>query len=249
MWNKVVSWLLSLYSLFYPGPGPCPSLQLMPANTLDQQQFLGKWYFRAAASRHQAHIAKFKPLDSLWFSMEKSGNDTLLLTGHMHMKGKCMTESWTYRVHMHRDDLELEGKAHRRNLLWSGRWANCPECIILQEAEPEEALNRLLLYARHRDADPDVVAAFLRNAACHNMSAKRYTSLGKRIVRLKIKNELGAALPTSVCNSWITAGFRVRSVSRVLLQPGPQREIKTVSMCRVRSWTVLNEPSAVLEAF
>uniref|UniRef100_H3C4P3 Apolipoprotein M n=1 Tax=Tetraodon nigroviridis TaxID=99883 RepID=H3C4P3_TETNG len=87
MWNKVVSWLLSLYSLFYPGPGPCPSLQLMPANTLDQQQFLGKWYFRAAASRHQAHIAKFKPLDSLWFSMEKSGNDTLLLTGHMHMEG------------------------------------------------------------------------------------------------------------------------------------------------------------------
>lgn len=74
--------------------------------------------------------------------------------------------------------MELEGKAQRRNSLLSGRWADCPECIILQELEPplspsdsEDSLNRLMLYDRRSDADPDVVAAFLKNAACHNMSA------------------------------------------------------------------------------
>lgn len=48
-------------------------------------QYLGKWFFKAAVSRHEAQIAKFQPLDSLWFNMEKRGNDTLLLTGHTHV--------------------------------------------------------------------------------------------------------------------------------------------------------------------
>lgn len=47
------------------------------------------------------------------------------------------------------------GRTQRRNLLWSGKWANCPECVIFQEVEPplsptdsEDSLNRLMLYGK-----------------------------------------------------------------------------------------------------
>ncbi|XP_003965754.1 apolipoprotein M [Takifugu rubripes] len=178
MWNRAVSYLLSLLSFFYQAIVPCPFPELLPANTIDHQQYLGKWYFRAAVSRYEAQIAKFQPLDSLWFNMERSGNGTLLLTGHAHMKGICIKETWTYRIHTDRYDLEQEGKPSRRSLLWSGRWADCGECIILQEIEPplspsdsEDSLNRFLLYARRSDVDPGVVAAFLKRTACNDMLA------------------------------------------------------------------------------
>lgn len=51
----------------------------------------------------------------------------------------------------------ISGKPSRRSLLWSGRWADCGECIILQEIEPplspsdsEDSLNRFLLYGETR---------------------------------------------------------------------------------------------------
>lgn len=51
----------------------------------------------------------------------------------------------------------VSGKPSRRSLLWSGRWADCGECIILQEIEPplspsdsEDSLNRFLLYGETR---------------------------------------------------------------------------------------------------
>lgn len=51
----------------------------------------------------------------------------------------------------------VSGKPGRRSLLWSGRWADCGECIILQEIEPplspsdsEDSLNRFLLYGETR---------------------------------------------------------------------------------------------------
>ncbi|TKS82488.1 hypothetical protein D9C73_016597 [Collichthys lucidus] len=73
---------------------------------------------------------------------------------------------------------EGAGKAERRNLLWSGKWANCPECIIFQEIEPPlkptdtvDSIDRFMLYARKSDVDSEVVTTFLKNAACHNKLA------------------------------------------------------------------------------
>lgn len=47
------------------------------------------------------------------------------------------------------------GKPQRRSLLWSGKWANCTDCIIVQEVEPplnstgtEDSLNRHMLYGK-----------------------------------------------------------------------------------------------------
>lgn len=47
------------------------------------------------------------------------------------------------------------GRLQRRNPLLSGKWVNCPECIIFQEVEPplgptdsEDSINRLMLYSK-----------------------------------------------------------------------------------------------------
>ncbi|XP_059195654.1 apolipoprotein M [Centropristis striata] len=172
MWVKALFYFLYLYQALVP----CSVPEQLPVNTIDRQQYLGKWYFKAAVSHREADIQKFKALDNLWFTMEEPVNATLLLTGHMRIGDDCINETWTYRIHPERDDMELEGRPTRRNLLWSGKWVNCPECIILQEIEPplketdsEDSLSRFMLYARQSDVDSKVVTAFLKNYACQNV--------------------------------------------------------------------------------
>ncbi|XP_039972851.1 apolipoprotein M isoform X2 [Xiphias gladius] len=157
---------------------PCSLPELFPANTVNRQQYLGTWYFKAAVSHREADIQKFKALDNTLFSLEETANDTLLLTGHMRMGDNCIKQTWTYHQNAERGDLELKGRPERRNLLWSGKWANCASCIIFQEVEPPlketdtvDSLNRLMLYARQSDVDSEVVTTFLQNSACNNMLA------------------------------------------------------------------------------
>ncbi|XP_044064197.1 apolipoprotein M [Siniperca chuatsi] len=178
MLNEAWSYFLYLYGLLYQAIVPCSFPEQLPATTIDRQQYLGKWYFKAAVSRREADIQRFKALDNIWFTMEEKANDTLLLTGHMRIGDNCKNQTWTYTIPPERDDLELQGKPERRNLFWSGKWANCLECIIFQEVEPplsktdtEDSLNRFMLYARQSDIDSEVMRAFLKNSACHNMLA------------------------------------------------------------------------------
>ncbi|XP_034553453.1 apolipoprotein M, partial [Notolabrus celidotus] len=142
-----------------------------------EHTFLGTWYLKAAVSHREVDVQSFRAIDSIWFTVEETTKDTLLLTGHMRLGDNCTNQTWTYYIHPDRDDLELEGKKERRTLLWSGKWANCAECIILQEIEPplhetdsEDSLSRHMLYSRQREVDPEMVTTFLKNAACHNMT-------------------------------------------------------------------------------
>ncbi|KAK9514226.1 hypothetical protein VZT92_027707 [Zoarces viviparus] len=178
MLEKALSCFLYLYGLLYQVFAPCLVPALLSAKTVDHQQYLGKWYFKAAVSRREADIQKFKGLDNMWFTIEEPVNDTLLLTGHMRIGDNCMKQTWTYNIRPERDDVELEGRPERRTLLWSGKWANCPECIIFQEVEPplnetdsEDSLSRYLLYGRQSDVDSELVKALLKNLACHRVSA------------------------------------------------------------------------------
>ncbi|XP_037640552.1 apolipoprotein M [Sebastes umbrosus] len=101
---------IGLYGLLYQVFVPCTVPEQLYANTVDHQQHLGKWYFKAAASPRDVDIHKFKELDNLWFTMEEPVNDTLLLTGHIHIGDNCMKETWTYRIRPERDDVELEAR-------------------------------------------------------------------------------------------------------------------------------------------
>uniref|UniRef100_UPI0037E990C5 apolipoprotein M n=1 Tax=Semicossyphus pulcher TaxID=241346 RepID=UPI0037E990C5 len=186
MWKEALAFFCSLYSVLYQAIVPCSFPEVLPANTVDRQQYLGTWFFKAAVSHREADIQKFRALDNCWFTMKETANDTLLLTGHMRVGDDCINQTWTYHIHPERDDLELEGKKERRSLLWSGKWANCPECIVFQEVEPplhetdsQDSLSRLMLYTREKDVDPKMVTAFLKNAACHNMSASVKLPLNK----------------------------------------------------------------------
>uniref|UniRef100_A0A3Q3IJU0 Apolipoprotein M n=1 Tax=Monopterus albus TaxID=43700 RepID=A0A3Q3IJU0_MONAL len=172
------SFFLYLYSLLCQGIVPCSVPERLPANTVNRQQYLGKWYFKAAVSQRKADIQKFKAMDNILFNMEETASDTLLLSGHMRMGDECINKTWTYYIHPEREDLELEGRPERRSLLWSGKWVNCNNCIILQEVEPplnqtdtEDSLNRYMLYSRQPSVDSEVVTTFLKNSACHKMLA------------------------------------------------------------------------------
>ncbi|XP_070692269.1 apolipoprotein M-like [Pempheris klunzingeri] len=178
MLDQMLSYFIYLYGLLYQAIVPCTVPELLSVSAVDHQQYLGKWYFKAAVSHREADIQQFTAVDNVLFTMEETSNDTLLLTGHMRVGDNCLKKTWTYHIHPERDDLELEGRSKRRNLLWNGKWANCSECIIFQEIEPplnetgtEDSLNRFMLYARHSDIDPEVVKSFLKNSACHNMLA------------------------------------------------------------------------------
>ncbi|KAM8735283.1 apolipoprotein M [Acanthopagrus schlegelii] len=177
MFKDVLTYVLSLSSFLYQVIVPCSLPEQLFVKTINQEQYLGRWYFQAAVSNREADIQKFRQLDNLWFTLEKTANDTLLLTGHMRMGDDCVNQSWTYHIRPDRDDMVLEGRTFRWSLLWSGKWANCPACIILQEKEPPlspsdsvDSLNRFMLYARQGDVNTAVVSAFVSNAACNNMS-------------------------------------------------------------------------------
>uniref|UniRef100_A0A3P9JQI3 Apolipoprotein M n=1 Tax=Oryzias latipes TaxID=8090 RepID=A0A3P9JQI3_ORYLA len=176
MFNETWSGFLYLCSLAYQALVPCTLPQLLMVKTINHQQYLGKWYFKAAVSHREADIQKFRVFDSMVFTIEEAANDTLVLTGNMRMGEDCIKQSWTYHIQPERDDMVMEGRTFRRNLFWSGTWANCLDCIIFQETEPplrmteaEDSLNRFMLYARHKDISSEVVTTFLKNSACHQM--------------------------------------------------------------------------------
>uniref|UniRef100_A0A665UB55 Apolipoprotein M n=1 Tax=Echeneis naucrates TaxID=173247 RepID=A0A665UB55_ECHNA len=155
MFEKALHSFLSLYGLLYQIIYPCTFPEQLPANTVNRQQYLGQWYFQAAVSHKVADIQKFKAMDNMLFIIEEKANDTLQLTGHLRVGDTCMNHTWTYHIHPEKEDLELEGKPKRRNLLWRGTWANCANCIIFQEVEPplketdtEDSLNRFMLYCK-----------------------------------------------------------------------------------------------------
>ncbi|KAM4567803.1 apolipoprotein M [Fundulus diaphanus] len=176
MLGEALSYFLHFYTLVYHIFVPCVDPEQLLVKSVDQHQYLGKWFFKAAVSRREADISKFKMFDNIAFTMEDTADRTLVLTGYMRMGDDCIKHNWTYHIQPGRDDMVLEGRTYRRNLLWNGTWANCQDCIIFQEVEPplketdsEDSLNRFMLYARQKDVDSEVVTTFLRNSACHNM--------------------------------------------------------------------------------
>nr|XP_019960525.1 PREDICTED: apolipoprotein M isoform X3 [Paralichthys olivaceus] len=110
MLNEALSYVLYLYGLLYQAIVPCSVPELLPVDTINRQQYLGKWFFLAAVSHREADIQKFKVLDSILFTMEEPANDTLLLSGYMRMGENCKNQTWTYHLHPDRDDLELEAR-------------------------------------------------------------------------------------------------------------------------------------------
>ncbi|XP_042281049.1 apolipoprotein M [Thunnus thynnus] len=177
MLNATLPYLLHLFSL-YQSIVPCSVPEQLPANTVDSQQYLGEWYFIAAVSHREADIREYRAMDNVLFTVEETAKNTLLMTGHIRIGENCINQTWIYHIRPERDDLEVEGRPQRRTLLWSGKWVNCSDCIIVQEVEPpvdstgtEDSLNRHMLYARQSDVDSEMVTAFLKNSACHNMSA------------------------------------------------------------------------------
>ncbi|XP_043974323.1 apolipoprotein M [Gambusia affinis] len=178
MFSEVWLYLLYFHAFVQQIFAPCKYREQLAVNSLDLHQFAGKWFFKAAVSLRDSDINKFRMFDNIVFTIQDTSNSTLVLTGSMRMGDACIKKNWTYHVQPGRDDLLLEGRPQRRNLLWSGMWANCSDCIVFQELEPplnetdsEDSLNRFLLYSRQKDVDSEMLTTFLRNSACNGLTA------------------------------------------------------------------------------
>uniref|UniRef100_A0A3P9N6G1 Apolipoprotein M n=1 Tax=Poecilia reticulata TaxID=8081 RepID=A0A3P9N6G1_POERE len=178
MFNDVWRYLLYFHAFVQQIFAPCKNREQLAVNSLDLHQFAGKWFFKAAVSPRDSDIFRFKMFDNIVFTLEDTSNTTLVMTGNMRMGDDCIKRNWTYHVQPGRDDLVLEGRPQRRNLLWSGMWANCRDCIVFQELEPplketdsEDSLNRFLLYSRQKDVDSEMLTTFLRDSACNGLTA------------------------------------------------------------------------------
>ncbi|KAM3614073.1 uncharacterized protein V6R79_009649 [Siganus canaliculatus] len=154
----------------------CSLSEFLPANATDKQQYLGKWYLQVAVGRSEADIQTFRAVDSFWITIEDTDNNTLLLTGHMHIGDNCFNQSFTFKINPDGNGLKMDVRPIRKNLFW--KMSNCSECLIFQEIEPnlrsctspEDSLNRILMHGRQGDPDDNVVRTFLNNAAHNNMS-------------------------------------------------------------------------------
>ncbi|KAM4735378.1 apolipoprotein M [Anableps anableps] len=177
MFSEAWSYFLYFSAFVQQIFAPCMYREQLPVNSLDLHQYAGKWFFKAAVSPRDSDISKFRMFDNIVFTIEDRSNTTLVLTGYMRLGDDCIKQNWTYHIQPGRDELVLEGRPQRHNLLWSGAWASCRDCIVFQEMEPalketdsEDSLNRFLLYGRQKNVDSEMLTTFLRNSACQGLT-------------------------------------------------------------------------------
>ncbi|XP_064801606.1 apolipoprotein M-like [Oncorhynchus masou masou] len=185
----VNGWLCQLFS-------PCSQPVLLSTSSLNTQQYLGKWYFIAAAGVKESDVQMFRQMDSTVFYLDETSKNALLLTGAMRVGVHCIMKNWTYTIQSGKDDLTSEGRPELQTLVWSGEWLNCTQCILLQEIErhldpleTHDTLNRFMLYARDSALlDNKVVTAFQTQTACKNMD--RFVHLPQEKELCKLENKV-----------------------------------------------------------
>ncbi|KAJ8273821.1 hypothetical protein GJAV_G00105880 [Gymnothorax javanicus] len=171
MFDKFLALMLYLFNLLWF----CSLPTLVPVNQVeDKTPYLGTWYFIAAAGGRMLDIHSFPFMDSTVFDLqEMTDNQTLLLTGAIRIGDKCVSKAWTYHLHPDKEYMDLEGQPDLRTLMWSGLWLNCSDCVILQETkmgDPEDRINRMMLYARNGSLSETVVKDFESKLSCLGMS-------------------------------------------------------------------------------
>ncbi|KAG5843173.1 hypothetical protein ANANG_G00185680 [Anguilla anguilla] len=168
MFRMLCSLLLYVYGLFQ-NLFPCSAPQLLSVHHLNTQQYLGTWYFIAAAGSRPSDLEQFTSSDSTVFVLqEATKNSTHLLTGAIRIGDSCLSNAWTYHITPDKDYLDLEDVC----VLWNGLWLNCPDCILLEETdlgEIKDGINRVMLYARNGSLSTSVVKNFQAKMSCLGM--------------------------------------------------------------------------------
>ncbi|CAL8261718.1 unnamed protein product [Boreogadus saida] len=171
--TELASLLLYVYSLWVAVSQPCPTYTALSVDSVNPEEYLGRWYFLAAVSGREEDLQMFRMMDSSVFTMQTAAvPQTVLLNGDMRIGQNCTRASWTYNILPGRDDLQLQGRPQLQTFLRAGEHHNCSDCIVLQEVEPAPAtLNRYMLYGREKAVPEDVIKDFREIFACQGKTA------------------------------------------------------------------------------
>ncbi|KAJ6653433.1 hypothetical protein lerEdw1_009186 [Lerista edwardsae] len=160
------SCLLYFFGVLVDAFSLCEAPVKLNAIELDRDQYLGRWFFIAAASSSASSLETFVTTDNTVFSMTQSSSlERLHLQAAIQLKtGQCVPRSWIYLLKRQSADLATEGRPQMRTELFSSK---CQDSIIVQETDQD--YQRILLYSRVLHPAENCVADFKDKAFCLDM--------------------------------------------------------------------------------
>ncbi|XP_053545130.1 apolipoprotein M isoform X2 [Bombina bombina] len=157
-------YLVYLYGMVIDSLSVCDTSERLSAYGINRTQYMGRWYFLAAASSPGTDALKiFTLMDNAEFAVHGSDNqDSLIFRAAIRAKdGSCIPRKWIYLLTENSTDLRTEGHPDRLTELFASR---CPHCAILKETE--NSTSRLLLYSRFPQLEEEFMDEFRDKSSC-----------------------------------------------------------------------------------
>ncbi|XP_016344170.1 apolipoprotein M-like [Sinocyclocheilus anshuiensis] len=164
LWGAVSS----LMGLFYSGiQVMVPCLPPAPLSTavISTDEYMGTWYFVAAAAWDEDDLKSFKITDSSILHIQKGANDTLTVTENARVGDQCQKNTWSYFAlsvtgpFLFRTDFDAVA------LIWDGKLINCPSCIIILLVDENDEASAML-FARNENTPDEVIQEFKSKMEC-----------------------------------------------------------------------------------
>ncbi|KAE8585322.1 hypothetical protein XENTR_v10021277 [Xenopus tropicalis] len=150
MIHRIWHYFLYLYGLFLDSLSVCDSNNRLSTSGINKTQYLGQWYFVAAAATPGTRaLETFTAMDNAEFSVRQCREEQNLdFRAAIRVKdGSCVPRKWIYLLPEGSTELRTEGHPDRLTQLFPFR---CPHCIILKETDNSYA--RLLLYCMYKSS-------------------------------------------------------------------------------------------------
>ncbi|KAM4018924.1 apolipoprotein M isoform 2-T2 [Anomaloglossus baeobatrachus] len=157
---------LYFYGLVFDSVPQCDRNDQLSASRLNRTEYMGSWYFLAAAAESgTGALDIFKVMDNGQFMVQGSAEtEKLEFRASIRVKdGSCVPRKWIYLLTEESTELRTEGHPDRLTELFS---CHCPECVILKESD--NTTSRLLLYSRSTHLDEDCMNDFLHKSKCED---------------------------------------------------------------------------------
>ncbi|KAF4117630.1 apolipoprotein M [Onychostoma macrolepis] len=164
LWGAVSS----LMSLFYAGMQvmvPCLPPAPLSTAVINTDEYMGSWYFVAAAAWEEDDLKSFKTTDSSILHIQKDANDTLMVTETTRVGDQCQKNTWNYFAWSMTDPFLFRTDFDTIALIWDGKLINCPSCIIILFVDEDEETSAML-FARNENTPDEVIQEFKSKTEC-----------------------------------------------------------------------------------
>ncbi|XP_073704154.1 apolipoprotein M [Garra rufa] len=158
----------SAMSFFYAGiQVMVPCLPPAPLSTavINTDEYMGSWYFVAAAAWDEDDLRSFKTTDSSILHIQKGTNDTLTVTETSRVGDKCQSSTWGYFALSATDPFLFRTDFDTVALIWDGKLVNCPSCIIILFVDENEEASAML-FDRNEKTPDEYIQEFKSKMEC-----------------------------------------------------------------------------------